>query len=575
MWQGSKESGVYGVLGKILPATNGEPDRSKGEYHKWEDKIPKQDFILKEGTNLTMAYMKVLSGVNIIVENGAVLNLYDSSIFGKITVDGGTLRVNYDTEGKFTSDIEVKNPNKLISGTSIQGQIILKNGAVLEDSYVYSHKNNLVDGGAALENIRPVVLVQGKAFIKGNVFIRGDESPTGEDKQTKKVYRGQNAMAIENGSLTIADKSSLYLYEGGTNVTTSLGGNALELKDGKVLGEGTLVAMGGVGHAPIKDENIAGYAVVGRGDISCEKVYLRSGNAYAGSEEQRAIKSNDGIKIHKNVKGKIIDSKGWDGEYREYWKRSSIPYKVDSLIPNEILRPDGDEKIFGEAVPADIFKPGKKIKRVDLKSSNVYQKSIAVSLNDEGRAWLEEIKNKYENETTGQRETGHYEYRKLVRNGEGKVHKTEKTKVEEGYIEGYPDGSFKPENSITKDKEKKDEFKLKKVKFEAQGWIPTLQGIKISRYKESQEWLKAISEGRSEIKKEKGEKIEKQKHGKEGYSANIEASTLQISGLKEKDTVTIEVEGYETVTLEAKNDSWGIYYLTQVENTKKSEGERL
>lgn len=155
--------------------------------------------------------------------------------------------------------------------------------------------------------------------------------------------------------------------------------------------------------AYIKDENIAGYAVVGRGDISCEKVYLRSGNAYAGSEEQRAIKSNDGIKIHKNVKGKIIDSKGWDGEYREYWKRSSIPYKVDSLIPNEILRPDGDEKISGEAVPADIFKLGKKIKRVDLKSSNVYQKSIAVTLNDEGRAWLEEIKNKYENETTGQR----------------------------------------------------------------------------------------------------------------------------------------------------------------------------
>lgn len=59
MWQGSKESGVYGVLGKILPATNKEPDRVKGEYHKWEDKISTQDFILKEGTNLTMAYMKV------------------------------------------------------------------------------------------------------------------------------------------------------------------------------------------------------------------------------------------------------------------------------------------------------------------------------------------------------------------------------------------------------------------------------------------------------------------------------------------------------------------------------------
>ena len=101
-----------------------------------------------------------------------------------------------------------------------------------------------------------------------------------------------------------------------------------------------------------------------------------------------------------------------------------------------------------------------------------------------------------------------------MRNGEGKVHKTEKTKVEEGYIEGYPDGSFKPENSITKDKEKKkkekkDESELKKVKFEAQGWIPTLQGIKFSRDKESQEWLKAISEDRSEIKKEKGGKIEK------------------------------------------------------------------
>lgn len=386
LWYGSRESGVYGVLGQIVPVTT-KKDKKEGEVFPWEDRVPFQDLVLEEGTDLTIAHMKIMSGVNIIVKKGAVLNLHDSSIYGKVTVDGGTLRVNHNKNG----DFDGKN---VVSGTSIQGQIILNDGAVLEDSTIYSNTNNITDAGAALQNIKPVVLVKGDAFVKGNVFVRGDESPTGTDIETGKYYRGQNAMKIDGGSLTIANKSSLYLYGGGTKSTTSLGGNALELENnGKVLGDGTLVAMGGSGAS-----DVAGYAVTGLGNISVNKTYLRAGNSYNKNiGKQKAVSEN--VKIHKNVVGNMIDTDpiavSGDHDYDEYWKYSSSPKDISRKIGNEVINPSGEEKIPGKDIPEDLPEYGEGPKRVELISKDTNRYSIDINMRDKNSVeWINSIKNK-------------------------------------------------------------------------------------------------------------------------------------------------------------------------------------
>ena len=322
LWQGSHESGTYGQLGLILPISE-NPDKKKFQYRPDEERIPIQDFILEEGTNLTLVNMKVFSGVNIIVKKGATLNVHDSSIYGRITVNGGRLRINYDPKGTFQGEFGKSSGAKVVSGSSIQGQIILNDGAVLESSYIYSNTNNLTDANKAIKNTRPVVLVKGKAFIKGNVFVKGDEAPTGSEANGL-PYRGQTGMEIDGGSLTVLKDSNLYVYGGGTAATTSRGGNALVLKNkGKVLGDGGLALMGGTGQT-----GEGGYAACGDGIISTKSAYLRAGN---GSIETLA--KEDGIEITKNVVGSVHNGKKGTGriaeEYPEFWGHSSLPKKLD------------------------------------------------------------------------------------------------------------------------------------------------------------------------------------------------------------------------------------------------------
>lgn len=390
LWQGSHESGTYGQLGLIFKLSD-EPIREKFEYKPDEDRIPIQNFVLQEGSNLTLVNMKVFSGVNIIVNKGAILNIHDSSIYGKITVNGGRLRVNYDPDGKFQGEFGKPSDAKVVSGSSIQGQIILNDGAVLESSYIYSNTNNLTDANKAVKNTRPVVLVKGKAFIRGNVFVKGDESPTGSESNGM-PYRGQTGVEVDGGSLTILENSNLYTYGGGTSATTSRGGNALVLKNGgKILGDGGLVALGGTGHS-----GEGGYAVCGEGTISSKIAYLRAGN---GSDVSPA--KEDGVKITKDVIGKVEDGKKGSGkiaeEYPEFWGHSSVPKKLDdNKIGKDLINPSGEEGIKGEQAP--IFedeKPGQGIKRVEFTTNRFHQKSIqVVEKSDDSKEWIKKLANK-------------------------------------------------------------------------------------------------------------------------------------------------------------------------------------
>lgn len=389
LWQGSHESGTYGQLGLIFKLSD-NPNRKEFEYKPDEDRTPIQNFVLQKGSNLTLVNMKVFSGVNIIVNEGAILNIHDSSIYGKITVNGGRLRVNYDPDGTFQGEFGKPSDAKVVSGSSIQGQIILNDGAVLESSYIYSNTNNLTDTNMAVKNTRPVVLVKGKAFIRGNVFVKGDESPTGSESNGK-PYRGQTGVEVDGGSLTILENSNLYTYGGGTLATTSRGGNALVLKnDGKILGDGGLVALGGTGHS-----GEGGYAVCGEGTISSKIAYLRAGN---GSGVSPATEK--GVKITKNVIGKVEAGQKGSGkiaeEYPEFWGHSSVPKKLDDdTIGKDFINPLGEEGIKGEEAP--IFedeKPGQKLKRVEFTTNTFHQKSIQVAQkSDDSKAWIEKLAN--------------------------------------------------------------------------------------------------------------------------------------------------------------------------------------
>ncbi|MFQ9966704.1 MAG: S-layer homology domain-containing protein [Peptoniphilus sp.] len=387
LWQGSHESGTYGQLGLILPIRE-NPDKNKFQYRPDEERIPIQNFVLEEGTNLTLVNMKVFSGVNIIVKKGATLNVHDSSIYGRITVNGGRLRINYDPKGTFQGEFGKSSGAKVVSGSSIQGQIILNDGAVLESSYIYSNTNNLTDANKAIKNTRPVVLVKGKAFIKGNVFVKGDESPTGSEANGL-PYRGQTGMEIDGGSLTVLKDSNLYVYGGGTTATTSRGGNALVLKNkGKVLGDGGLALMGGTGQT-----REGGYAACGDGIISTKSAYLRAGN---GSIETPA--KENGIEITNNVVGSVHNGKKGTGriaeEYPEFWGHSSLPKKLDDeKIGKTLINPNGKDKVDGETPPVfEDKKPGKFLKRVELVTNSFHNKSTQINnRSEDSKAWLEKL----------------------------------------------------------------------------------------------------------------------------------------------------------------------------------------
>ena len=270
LWFGSRESGKYSNLGYAIK----------------ENEQPTQTLVVTGEPYLIN--MKILSSVNIVVKDGGKLNLSDSSVYGKVTVEnGGTLEINYDNYH-----------SKFSSGSSINGQIILKDGATLQNSIIYSNANALTDGKDAKHIQTPVVSVQGNATIKGNVFIRGDEAPTGEK------YKGQGAMEIVNGKkLTIDKNSRLALFAGGRYQYTSNGGDSLKL-DGTIDGDGTLVAVGGNGRWKGK----GGFGISGNGTIAVDNAYIRGGNSYLTKNSgSKAIA--DTITVDPKTKGNLIDGK--------------------------------------------------------------------------------------------------------------------------------------------------------------------------------------------------------------------------------------------------------------------------
>lgn len=326
LWFGSRESGKYSELG----------------YPIEENKATTQTLIVTG--ELYLINMKILSSVNIVVKDGGKLNLSDSSLYGKITVEnGGTLEVNYDDYHK-----------SFASGSSINGQIILKDGATLQNSVIYSNANYLTDGKNAKHIQTPVVSVQGNATIKGNVFIRGDEAPTGEQ------YKGQGAMEIAKGkTLTIEKDAKLGLFAGGRYALTSNGGDALKL-EGTVAGKGTLIAVGGNGRFSGKGGN----GVSGNGTITVDNAYLHGGNSYMSKNEGgKAVL--DSITIDKKTKGYAIDGKKSTNSIEDSKLQNETPNWNGYTAPNKDLL----DKLSTENAPSIVGEKEKQKLEKDLEKT--------------------------------------------------------------------------------------------------------------------------------------------------------------------------------------------------------------
>ena len=306
-WYGSHTSGTYGELGYAV---------SEGE-------ATTQTLIIPAGCDLTMVNMKVLSSVKIKVENGGTLNLRDSSIYGQIEVEnGGTISVNHDDySGKF------------LTGTSINGQLILNDGATIKNSMIYSNTNFLPNGTQARHNTSPVVVISGNVKVEGKVYIKGDEAATGTDPATGKSYSGQPALKVSSGTLTIGEGSQLAAYGGGNIATTSVGGAAVILDNGTISGAGTLIAVAGRG-----DGDNGGNAVEGTGNVETAKAYLEGGSAYSfmnkNAEPGKAY--TESVTISHSTKGTAVNGKKITSNSESapdtYW--SDITKTPDDKIQN-------------------------------------------------------------------------------------------------------------------------------------------------------------------------------------------------------------------------------------------------
>ena len=247
-WFGSHNSGTYGKLGYAV---------SEGE-------APTQTLVIPEGCDLTLVNMDMLSSVKLVVRSGGTLRLRDSVVQGIVEVErGGTFSMNYDSYHR-----------KFLSGASINGQLRLKDGAILKNASIYSNTNFIANGNRARRNQEAVVAVSGSVVLQGQVFIRGDEAPTGTNPKTGKSYAGQTGLSVTNGTLTLEEDALLAVYAGGMYATTSVGGTAIQLENGQITGSGTLVAVGGDG---MFDQG--GNGVEGTGAISLSRVFLQGGTA--------------------------------------------------------------------------------------------------------------------------------------------------------------------------------------------------------------------------------------------------------------------------------------------------------
>lgn len=264
---GSGQSGTYGYLGM--------PSEKSSET-----------LIVGKGTVLDLKNVLVHGSVKIVVKDGGKLILDDSAIHSDIIVEkGGILSSNYDEfrQKQDKRDFSLDNLNTYYkTGSSVNGKILVKDGGILENAIIYSNTNWVGDGKIVRLNTEPVVEVEENAKIRGFVVIKGDEAPTGRDKEDRPLI-AQPALRVKNGKLEIEKDSLLVTYGGGSSPLSTNGGSAIMLDSGSIIGNGSLVAVGGDGYG---SKGRAGDGISGKGKVDLARVYTRGGDSLGTSLEE-------------------------------------------------------------------------------------------------------------------------------------------------------------------------------------------------------------------------------------------------------------------------------------------------
>ncbi len=309
-WFGSHTSGTYGYLGSAIERDdNALP-------------IPTQTLIIPSGASVTLVNVQPLSSVKIVVKDGAKLSLDDTSVHGIIEVErGGTFSMNYDAHNQMFK-----------TGASINGQLILHDGAKLENAMIYSNSNYLANGNKARKNTNPVVLMKGKVTVAGKVFIKGDEAATGRP--------GQPALEIDGGDANLADGAVLAVFGGGNKALTTVGGAGVVLKNnGKVSGNGTLIAMGGSGFYGNEEIGNGGNGVDGTGEIATDKAWLEGGamiKPYKNDETRKGRAKSDAVTVSLNTNAVLQDGVAVlgtiGGPAEHYWSDITKPPVLDHFV---------------------------------------------------------------------------------------------------------------------------------------------------------------------------------------------------------------------------------------------------
>lgn len=256
---GSHQSGTYAILGNNLS-------------------VGTDTITIPAGCHVTFENVKFYSSVKLIVEKGAKLTLSDSVAYGTIEVNGGI----------FT----MKNSAALVDS------LILNDGSKLISSNIISNGHFLTDGSDK-EEAETVVIVNGIVIAEGENSITGD---VGSGKT-----KGQTALKV-NGDLVIP-KNSVFKAVGGGDakyLPGRFGGKAVILDNGRILGEGSFIAIGGVG-----TDGPGGDGIIGNGDVSVSKLESIGGDSIKFIEHLR--KGGDAIGTNVAVMTKSPILKGGAG----------------------------------------------------------------------------------------------------------------------------------------------------------------------------------------------------------------------------------------------------------------------
>ena len=248
--------------------------------------------------------------------------------------------------------------NAFTTGSSICGQLRLADGAILENAAIYSHANYLANGDLTDRNTsEPVVTATGNVTIKGQVFIKGAEDGDGI---------GQTALRVD-GTLRLADGAILVTTGGEGMINENDGGTAIDIKSGKITGNGKLVAIGGKTFW-----GNGGNAVTGNGTIETASAFLQGATASKAKNKEAGKAIGDNIRVitsDRYIKdGEVSDNYGTDDALSGlYWKEGiDATPPLDKYVTSEvenILSLEGtlDKTYDGKAVNGPVVKAGDKV----------------------------------------------------------------------------------------------------------------------------------------------------------------------------------------------------------------------